>query len=197
MKRAAEQHVQGVKKPITVNQASAASQGGKEGKLYPGSGPPELACRVQRGGNPVDVTYILIFMNALIAPLKTLPWPGGGYLYKRVRQAKTRGKDICWSPLLTEKKNLAALLIATGNNYLAVDSGKRVTSTHPALITRCEGWMVVTDARLSNGRESCIPTVKCVCIAVCVCVSVTCLHTVIIFQIKPFFNPLEVITSGD
>lgn len=73
MKRAAEQHVQGVKKPITVNQASAASQGGKEGKLYPGSGPPELACRVQRGGNPVDVTYILIFMNALIAPLKTLP----------------------------------------------------------------------------------------------------------------------------
>lgn len=24
-------------------------------------------------GNPLDVTYILIFMNALIAPLKTLP----------------------------------------------------------------------------------------------------------------------------
>lgn len=102
--RAAEQHVQGVKKPITVNQASAASQGGKEGKLYPGSGPPELACCVQRGGNPLDVTYILIFMNALIAPLKTLPWPGGGYLYKRVRQPKTQGKDICWSPLLTERE---------------------------------------------------------------------------------------------
>lgn len=65
--------MQGVKRPITVNQPSAASQGGKEGKLYPGSGPPELACRVQHGGNPLDVTYILIFMNALIAPLKTLP----------------------------------------------------------------------------------------------------------------------------
>lgn len=102
---AAEQHVQDVKKPITVNQASAASQGGKEGKLYPGSGPPELACRVQRRGNPLDVTYILIFMNALIAPLKALPWPGGGYLYKHVRKAKTRGMDICWSPLLTEKKS--------------------------------------------------------------------------------------------
>lgn len=101
---AAEQHVQGVKKPITVNQASAASQGGKEGKLYPGFGSPELACRVQCGGNPLDVTYILIFMNALIAPLKALPWPGGGYLYKHVREAKTRGKDICWSPLHTEKK---------------------------------------------------------------------------------------------
>lgn len=25
------------------------------------------------GGNPLDVTYILVFMNALIAPLKTLP----------------------------------------------------------------------------------------------------------------------------
>lgn len=44
------------------------------------------ACSV--GGNPLNVTYILIFMNALIAPLKTHPWPGGGYLYKRVRQAK-------------------------------------------------------------------------------------------------------------
>lgn len=103
---AAEQHVQGVKNPITVNQTSAASQGGKEEKLYPGSGPLELACHVHGGGNPLDVTYILIFMNALIAPLKTLPWPGGGYLYKRVRQAKTRGKNICWSPLLPEKKNL-------------------------------------------------------------------------------------------
>lgn len=121
---AAEQHVQGVKKPITVNQASAASQGGKEGKLYPGSGPPELACRVQSGGNPLDVTYILIFMNALIAPLKAHPWPGGRYLYKRVRTAKMRGRDICWSPLLTEKKkNLAVILIATGNNYLAVEAG--------------------------------------------------------------------------
>lgn len=38
----AEQHMQGVKKPITVNQASAASQGGKERKLYPGCGPPEF-----------------------------------------------------------------------------------------------------------------------------------------------------------
>lgn len=101
---AAEQHVQGVKKPITVNQPSAASQGRKEGKLYPSSGPPELACCVQSRGNPLDVTYILIFMNALIAPLKALPWPGGGYLYKLVRKAKMRGKDICWSPLLTEKK---------------------------------------------------------------------------------------------
>lgn len=157
---AAEQHMQGVKKPITVNQASGASQGGKEGKLYPSSGPPELACRVQRRGNPLDVTYILIFMNALIAPLKALPWPGGGYLYKHVREAKTRGKDICWSPLHTEgKKNLVVILIATGNNYLAVDSGKRVTWTRPALITRCEGWMDVTDARLSNGREIC----ACVC----------------------------------
>lgn len=65
--------MQGLKKPITVNQGSAASQGVKEGKLYPNSGPPELACRVQRRGKPLDVTYILIFMNALIAPLKALP----------------------------------------------------------------------------------------------------------------------------
>lgn len=65
--------MQGVKKPIRVNQASAASKRGQEGKHYPGPGPPEQACRVQRGGNPPHVTYILIFMNALIAPLKTLP----------------------------------------------------------------------------------------------------------------------------
>lgn len=175
---AAEQHVQGVKKPITVNQASAASQGGKEGKLYPSSGPPELACCVQSRGNPLDVTYILIFMNALIAPLKALPWPGGGYLYKRVRKAKMRGKDICWSPLLTEKKNLEVILIATGNNYLAVNSGKQVTWTHPALITRCERWMAVTDAWLSNERGTCIPSVKWVCVWVGGNVS---LYPVIIF----------------
>lgn len=153
---AAEQHVQGVKKSITVNQASAASQGGKEGKLYPGSGPPELACCVQRGGNPLDVTYILIFMNALIAPLKTLPWPGGGYLYKRVRQAKNEGKGYLLIPFAHRERNLAVILIATGNNYLAVNSGKRVTWTHPALITRCEGWTVVTDAWMFSESKMCV-----------------------------------------
>lgn len=66
--------MQGVKKPITVNQTSADSQREEErGKLYPSPGPAVLACRVQCEGNPLVVTYILIFMNALIAPLKALP----------------------------------------------------------------------------------------------------------------------------
>lgn len=103
------------------------------------------ACSV--GGNPLNVTYILIFMNALIAPLKTLPWPGGGYLYKRVRQAKKWGGATFPDSLCSERereRKKSIILIATGNNYL-VDSGKWVTRRHPTPITRCEGRLVATD----------------------------------------------------
>jgi len=135
---AAEQHVQGVKKPITVNQASAASQGGKEGKLYTDFGPRELACRVQRGGKSTGCHIHLDFYECFDSSPKGTPLTRWRVFIQACQKSKIEGKDICWSPLLRQKKNLAVILIATGNNYLAVDSGKRVTWIHPALITRCE-----------------------------------------------------------
>ena len=57
---------------------------GREGRNPTPALSPE--CCLVLGADPLDVTYILIFMNALIAPLKALPQPGGEYLYKRVKK---------------------------------------------------------------------------------------------------------------
>lgn len=127
------------KKNITVNQASAASQGGgkrkKRGNFTPTLARLSWPAACSMGGNSLDVTYVLIFMNALIAPLKALLWPGGGYLYKRQR-SKNEGGIFCWSR--AEKKKSVLTLNATGNNYLAVHSGKQVTWMHRALTPRCQ-----------------------------------------------------------
>lgn len=116
-------------------------------------------------------------MNALIAPLKTLQWPGGGYLYKHVRQAKNEVEEYLLIPFTLKEKKNSIILIATGNNYLTVVSGKRVTWTHPALITRCEGW--ICDWRTAVQWES----YKNMCVCVCKCYA--CFHTDV--EYKSFF----------
>lgn len=139
--RAAEQHVQSVKKPITVNQASSASQGEKERKLYPGSGPPELDCCVQRRGKSTGCHIHLDFYECFDSSPKGTPLTRWRVFIQACQKSKNEGKGYSLIPFCSHRKSLAVILIATGNNYLAVDSGKRVIWTHPALITRCE-WLV-------------------------------------------------------
>lgn len=104
----AEQHVQGVKRPITVNQASAASQGGKERKLYPGSGPPELACRVQRGGKSTGCHIHLDFYECFDSSPEDTPMTRWRVFTQACQTSKDKKKmrwrDICRSPLLSERK---------------------------------------------------------------------------------------------
>lgn len=102
--RAAEQHVQGVKKPITVNQASAASQGGKEGKLYPGSGPPELVCCVQRGGKSTGCHIHLDFYECFDSSPKDTPMTRWRVFIQACQTSKNEGKGYLLIPFARRGK---------------------------------------------------------------------------------------------
>lgn len=102
---AVEQHVEGVTKPITVNQASAASQRGKERKFYPGAGPPELACHVRCGGKSTGCHIHLDFYVCFDSSPKDTPMTRWRVFIQACQTSKKmRGRDICWSPLLSVKK---------------------------------------------------------------------------------------------
>lgn len=104
---AAEQHLQGVKKPITVNQTSAARQGGKERKLYPGSGPPELACRVQHRGKSTGCHIHLDFYECFDSSPKDTPMTRWRVFIQACQTSKKWGGGIFANPLCSQrKKNL-------------------------------------------------------------------------------------------
>ena len=103
---AAEQHVQGVKKPITVNQASAASQGGTEGKPYPGSGPPELAGRVQHGGKSTGCHIHLDFYECFDSSPKGTPMTRWRVFIQACQRGKNEGKGYLQIPSAHREKIL-------------------------------------------------------------------------------------------
>lgn len=101
---AVEQHVQGVKKPIIVNQASAASQGGKEGKLYPDSGPPELACRVQHGGKSTGCHIHLDFYECFDSSPKDTPMTRWRVFIQACQTSKKWGERIFADPFRSKRE---------------------------------------------------------------------------------------------
>lgn len=101
---AAEQHVQGVKKPITVNQASAASQGRKEGKLNPWFWPSWVGLPCAARGKSTGCHIHLDFYECFDSSPKGTPMTRWRVFIQACQKSKNEGNGYLLIPFAQREK---------------------------------------------------------------------------------------------